>query len=125
MLAVQKCYIEDFTRIVSTMCTNFIMLEVWILNISFFFKLFNINVRLTNCWPPAVICQVSCPTESFNAALKNLKHDILCLQLLLKHSYEYFTIAIQDPVFPRSYVFALATTESVTPVQIIEIKIEI
>ena len=79
MFTVQKCYVEDFSRIVSAMITNFFMLEVWILYISFFFKLFNIYVCLTNGGPPAVICQLTCPTESLNAALKNFKHDILCI----------------------------------------------
>ena len=83
------------------------------LDVARLFELFNVDVSLGHCRPPAIICQVNSVAEPFNASLKDFKSDVLRLQLQLHIRDELLNFAISDIIGAWAHV--ISTFAQVTP----------
>ena len=96
MLAMQKSNVEHLFCIVSAICEQFFVLEVWMLDVSMLLKLFCVDMRLGHRRTPAVIRQINSVPKPFHASLKDFEIDALNVKLLLHFGDEIFCIAVRD-----------------------------
>ena len=75
------------------------------LDVAWLFELFNVDVSLGHCRPPAIICQVNSVAEPFNASLEDLVRDVLHLQFQLHIRDELLNIAVHNIFGDWTHVF--------------------
>ena len=113
MLAVQECNVQHLLRVVSSMVTQGLMLKVAVLNVAFLLELFDVDLSLSDCCPPAVVGQLNLVAESLDTPLKRLKVDVLNAQAFLKRLYELLDLAWNKTICIGSQV--LSCLAKITP----------
>ena len=83
------------------------------LDVAWLFELFDVDVSLGYCRPPAIICQVNSVAEPFNASLEDFVSDVLHLQLQLHIRDELLNFAVSDIIGAWTHV--ISTFAQVTP----------
>ena len=94
MLTVQEGNVEHLFRIVASMVTHIVTLEVVMQDVAVFFQLFNVDCRLGHCGPPAVVSQLDCVTKALDCSLEDFELDLVNFELLLKLSDELLDLRV-------------------------------
>ena len=85
------------------------------LDVAWLFELFNVDVSLGYCRPPAIICQVNSVAEPFNASLEDFVSDVLHLQLQLHSRDEFLNVTVGDIICAWTHVISTFTQVTPTP----------
>ena len=94
MLTVQESNVEHLFRIVASMITHIVTLEVMMQDVAIFFQLFNVNCRLGHRSLPAVVSELDCVAKALDCSLEYFELNLVDLKLKFELSDELLDLRV-------------------------------